>query len=188
MDVLTQLDLDTAQRYDNEPFKTLNINLYAAPGVGKSATANRLTSLLKLRNINTEMVQEYSKELHWDGRLEKTEQFIITAEQYRRQSILQGKVQVAVTDSAVALGSIYAPDAYKNELKHIIQSLAKEWWSLDILLEKTKGLTADQFQIQNDILKMMRESGKTYIVESVDETVSARITNRIVTMLEKANS
>lgn len=188
MDLLTQLDVKPVSTNTEAPIRTLNINLHAAPGVGKSATANRLTSLLKLRNINAELVPEYSKELHWDGRLDKTEQFIITAEQWRRQALLQGKIQVVVADSAVALGSVYAPDAYKEPLKLIIQELTKDWWSLDIMLERKSGLTPEQFQIQKNILDMTRLSGKNYYVDTVDETVSARLADKIVKMLDKHKS
>lgn len=165
------------------PIRTLNINLYAAPGVGKSATSTRLISLLKLRNHSVELVPEYSKELHWEGRLESTEQMLITSEQWRRQSILQGKVQIAVTDNALGLGAVYAPESYQIELQHIVKTLTQNWWSLDVLLEHKDGLPENHMKKQREILEMLKRSGKPYIIETVDDTVAARIAERVNKMM-----
>jgi hypothetical protein len=70
------------------------------------------------------------------GTLWETEQLLITAEQYRRQAALQGKVSVVVTDSAIALGVLHAPQSYREALAHIVQQLTGGWISMDVLLER----------------------------------------------------
>lgn len=167
----------------NPNYRTLNVNFYAAPQVGKSATANRLVALLTLRNVAVEFVPEYSKELHFDGRLSTTEQLVVTAEQWRRQSILQNKVQVAVVDSAVRLGAVYAPASYREELLKITDALTKDWWSLDVLLERESLQNPMARQKQAEILQMLRATGRPYVVEQVNETVAARLAERIGKML-----
>lgn len=47
------------------------INLFAGPGAGKSTTAARLFSTLKLRGKNAELVQEFAKGAAWEKRSQK---------------------------------------------------------------------------------------------------------------------
>jgi hypothetical protein len=96
--------MSAERRQGSTVISTLHVNLYAGPGVGKSGIAELLSARLRACGIGVELVREFSKELHWAGTLETTEQFVITAEQYRRQSFMHGKVAVVVSDSAIPLG------------------------------------------------------------------------------------
>lgn len=116
--------------------RTLNINLFGGPGYGKSSTAERLSCLLRDLGHVTELVREYSKDLHWEGRLNSTEQFLITAEQWNRQARLQGRVPVAISDSAVQLGLLHAPETYRAHLEGVVRELMADWYCFDVLVER----------------------------------------------------
>jgi tRNA uridine 5-carbamoylmethylation protein Kti12 len=115
---------------------TLNINLWAAPGVGKSTVAAQLFSTFKMSDLSCELVREYAKDLMWDGKLAEHEQLWVTAEQHRRQSMVQGQVDVCITDSALPLGYLYAPHGYRDDLLSIVRKLSAEWLQLDVLLTR----------------------------------------------------
>lgn len=90
---------------------TCVINLYGGPGTGKSTTAAQLFAILKNKGLNVELVREYAKELCWQG-LPIDCQLKVLAEQYRRQNILAGKVDVIITDSPLLLTLLYGKDSH----------------------------------------------------------------------------
>jgi hypothetical protein len=89
------------------------INLFAGPGAGKSTTAAGLFFLMKLEGYNVELVTEAAKDFTWEEHnFALNEQYIISAEQNRRLSRLEGKVDFAITDSPLLLGLAYLRDDY----------------------------------------------------------------------------
>lgn len=87
---------------------TLIINMFGAPGAGKSTTATGVFSLLKLAGINAEYVPEVAKDMTWEERKKSlTFQPYIFAKQMRNIERVMGKVDVIVTDSAPLLSSFY---------------------------------------------------------------------------------
>ena len=94
---------------------TTVINLFGAPGTGKSTLACALFSEMKAMNKNVELVREYVKEWVWEKRkIEPMDQFFITANQIRQEMILYDKVDYLVTDSPYLLGPIYE-SFYSND-------------------------------------------------------------------------
>lgn len=130
---------------NSRKFDTLHVNLFGIPGTGKSGVAAGLYKRLNEAGYVVELVREYAKELAWrgdlvrrdvTGELVEAEQFVISAEQYRRQAEVDGRVQVAVTDSPVPLGVIFAPADYASHLQTILRQLTAGWNNLDVLLER----------------------------------------------------
>lgn len=123
-----------------QPKTTLNVNLYAGPGVGKSVTAAALFVALKMRGVHAELVNEYAKELVYDGVIAKTSQRDILEEQLRRQARLQGKVDVVVTDAPPLITLMYARElcepAAVQELEQLLSRSIEGWHSLDVLLHR----------------------------------------------------
>lgn len=86
------------------------INLFGGPGSGKSTTAAGLFYKMKLQHKNVELITEYAKDLVYSEILPivgKNSQEFIFAEQNRRQQILEGKVDWAITDSPLLLSFFY---------------------------------------------------------------------------------
>ena len=86
------------------------VNIFGAPGDGKSTTAAGVFAQLKLGGVNAELVTEAAKEWTW----ERTEvplrwQPKVFGEQSYRIERLAGQVDVVVTDSPVLLSLLYAP-------------------------------------------------------------------------------
>lgn len=87
---------------------TTVINLFGAPGSGKSTTAAGLFYNLKLQHTHCEMVREYVKSWSWEGRKPgEYDQMYILGKQIKYESLLYGKVDVIITDSPIILSGFY---------------------------------------------------------------------------------
>lgn len=86
------------------------INFFGGPGISKSSMAASVFSELKWNGINAELIHEFAKEAAWEQRSKKfwNAQTYITGNQIWRQQMLLGDCDVAVTDSPIILGSVYA--------------------------------------------------------------------------------
>ena len=91
--------------------QTLVVNLFGAPGAGKSTGAAYIFSQLKLKGINVELITEFAKDKVWE---ENTEVFknqaYIFGQQSFRMSRCAGKVDVIITDSPLPLSILYNKD------------------------------------------------------------------------------
>lgn len=95
---------------------TLIVNCFAGPGAGKTTCAWEIAAELKKKNIVTEYVPEYAKELVWDNNLMLLDgtaehQTTLFKEQNHRIQRLIGKVDVVVTDSPILLGTMYCEES-----------------------------------------------------------------------------
>lgn len=122
--------------------ETLTINLFGGPGAAKSTTAAQLFAELKWSKIQCELVTEYVKGLVFEENFYKMkDQLYIFAKQHRKHLILNGKVQVVITDSPLPLGYYY--DNNRTEyLKEIVLSCFNKFNNLNILLKRNDDYDA----------------------------------------------
>ena len=89
----------------------LVVNLFGAPGAGKSTGAAYIFSRLKLAGINAELVTEFAKDKVWEeSKAVFQNQAYIFGKQYFRISRVQDKVDVVITDSPILLSPFYTDD------------------------------------------------------------------------------
>ena len=102
--------------------KTIVINLFGAPGAGKSTTAAFLFGELKSMGLDVELVTEYVKDLVWDKRYkELSNQIICFGQQMRRIERLIGQVDIIITDSPLLLNAYYNKDKYINLIPLVLE-------------------------------------------------------------------
>jgi hypothetical protein len=95
---------------------TVIINLFAGPGAGKSTTKAGLFFEMKQRGLKVEVVEEYAKELTYEGDFGTlSNSVLVLAEQDRRQRRLVGKVDYVITDSPLLINSFYVKGYYAND-------------------------------------------------------------------------
>ena len=154
------------------------INMFGGPGSGKSTLAAGVFYELKKNNVNCELVNEFAKDIVWDGTNALLEnQLYIFAEQFRRQWRLINKVDYVITDSPLALSCVYhdylsVQNAKKNTKNYIestrnffMQSFL-EFDNLNFVVRRKplynpigRIQTEDAAKrIDNDILKLLRNN------------------------------
>ena len=86
----------------------LVINLFGAPGAGKSTGAAHIFSELKQRGVNAELVTEFAKDKTWEGNtLALSCQEYVFGKQSYRLARCRDDVDVIITDSPLPLAIIY---------------------------------------------------------------------------------
>ena len=92
------------------------VNLFGAPGAGKSTGAEYIFSQLKMRGINTELVTEFAKDKVWEENKEvfKNQAYLFGKQSFK-MSRCKDKVDVIVTDSPLFLSAIYNEDPVLGE-------------------------------------------------------------------------
>ena len=87
------------------------INLFGAPGSGKSTGAAYLFAKFKMVGINAELVTEFAKDkVYEDSKEVFKNQTYILGKQSFKQSKLRDKVDVIITDSPLPLSMYYNED------------------------------------------------------------------------------
>lgn len=114
------------------------INLYGAPGVGKSSVAAGLFFLMKSHHLSVEQISEYAKYLVHSGRhwQLKEEQLYLLAKQHHKQLILKGSYEYAVTDSPLMLTAFYAPKEYHSHFEPLVRQLDSDFKHINIFVTR----------------------------------------------------
>lgn len=117
------------------------VNLFGGPGSGKSTTSAGVFAILKLHNVECELVTEYAKDLVWEER-HKTflDQQYIFAKQHHKLWMVADKVDVIVTDCPLILNIIYG-QRYAGTTRIFDDNVLEVVNSFDnynILLNRTK--------------------------------------------------
>ena len=103
--------------------KTLIVNFFGGPGVGKSKMGLRLTSDLKDRGYKVDFTGEYAKDMTWQkSQHVLTNQNYIFAKQQHRIWRLDNQVQIIVTDSPLINSMVYC----KNETSDLFKAMVLE--------------------------------------------------------------
>lgn len=114
------------------------VNLYGGPGCGKSTGMAYIFSHLKMAGVNCEMVPEFAKELVWEERFKTlSDQLYVFGKQQKRISMLDGQVDVVVTDSPLLL-SLYYGQNYSDSFKELIINTYLKYDSMNYILRRVK--------------------------------------------------
>lgn len=175
---------------------TLYVNLFAGPSTGKSTTAAGIFNLLKLHDVDAEIVTEFAKDLVWEGRAKTMDnQRYLYGKQHHRIWRLNKSVDVVVTDSPLLLSLVYgslnsnvSEDFFKD-----VKKAYNEFNNINFFLKRTKKYNPngrnqnedEAKEIDNLIKTMLEENNYNY--ESVLGTHEAVniITNVILNLLGK---
>lgn len=116
----------------------LVINLWGAPGSGKSTTAAGLYFLMKINKYKVELVTEYAKDLVWNNHEAMFgNQISIFAEQnWRLHRLLDKGLDFVITDSPLPLPSFYKPKGYLQSFDSIVMETFHSYNNLNYFLHR----------------------------------------------------
>lgn len=118
----------------------LIINLFGAPGAGKSTGAAYIFSKLKMLGVNAELVTEFAKDKVWENNTEVlSNQTYVFGKQHFRISRCANKVDVIVTDSPLLLSTLYnKSDLLGDDFNNLVAKIFKSYNSVNYLIERDK--------------------------------------------------
>lgn len=129
----------------------LVVNLFGAPGAGKSTGAAYIFSKLKMAGVNAELVTEFAKDKVWEeSKAVFQNQAYIFGKQYFRISRVQDKVDVVITDSPIILSSFYAnDDVLGEEFDTLVTKVFDSYNSMNVFIDRVKPYNpAGRFQTE----------------------------------------
>jgi hypothetical protein len=163
------------------------VNLFGGPCSGKSAIAAGIFSEMKARHLNAELVTEYAKDLVYSETLNvlKNNQEFIFAEQSRRQRILNGKVDWAITDSPLLLSMHYGrANNFANEsfLNHVSDSF-RQYENFNFFIERPDVFQQEgrdhnheqSLEIDQALKNILKEEGYEHTVVKCDKHTIGKI-------------
>lgn len=126
------------------------INLFGAPGRGKSSVRSGVFWLMKSHHLSVEEVSEYAKylvltERYWQL---KEEQLYLFSKQHHKQLIIErAGYEFAVTDSPLQLCAFYAPQDYYYHFDGLVDEINEHFENINFFL--TRDVEADPENFEN---------------------------------------
>lgn len=132
--------------------QTKIINLYGAPGAGKSTLAAGLFYDMKSQGISVELVTEYAKDIVWsESTTVLKDQIFVFAQQHHRIHRLQGKVDYVITDSPILLSCVYNNMNSENQkLNELIIDTYKRYDNINFFVQRSKEYVCNG-RMQNEV-------------------------------------
>lgn len=180
--------------------KTLVVNLFGGPGTGKSTNMAGLFHLLKLNDIDSEIVPEYAKDKVWEESYRVlSNQIYVFGKQYHRLFRVLDKVDVVVTDSPILLSAYYdthyEPETAFTTFPALILEAHDRMNTLNVFLIRKKKYnpngryqTEEQaIDIDHDVKALLDRMGVLYVEVVADHTAPEVIYNLVQRRLKEGS-
>ena len=145
----------------------LMVNLFGAPGAGKSTGAAYIFSQLKIRDVNAELVTEFAKDKTWERNKKALEnQIYMFGKQLFRITRCQDDVDVIITDSPLLLNTIYNHNPILGEeFNNLVFKIFNSYNNLNYYIKRVKKYNPsgrnqteeESDQIADKVLKMLND-------------------------------
>ena len=178
--------------------ETIIVNLFGAPGAGKSTGAAYIFSLIKMAGIDAELVTEFAKDKLWEENKAVFEnQAYIFGKQSFRLSRCIGKVDVIVTDSPLPLNIYYnKSDVSKENFNNYVLDVFNSHKNINYYLARDKEYNPNgRFQteeesdkIGNEILNILNKYYIPFTYLSGDTKSYTQIANRIIKLVKNTQA
>lgn len=144
----------------------LIINLFGAPGAGKSTGAAYIFSKLKMLGVNAELVTEFAKDKVWENNTEVlSNQTYVFGKQHFRISRCANKVDVIVTDSPLLLSALYnKSDLLGEEFNDLVAKIFKSYNSVNYFIERDKPYNPNG--------RLQTEKESNYLAEKIKDMLA----------------
>lgn len=173
----------------------LVINLFGAPSAGKSTCASMIFTALKMARANVELVTEYAKEKTWEGNDPSlSNQVYMFGCQYYRISILEGKVDVIITDSPLPLSILYNRDPILGEsFNQTVMNVFNAYENVNYFLVRAteydpngRSQTEEEAnQISDKLIALLQERGVALSFKEGKEEGYQEITQEVLELCKR---
>lgn len=176
--------LTLSQSRNGAETKMKVVNLIGGPGSGKSTTAAGVFHHLKLMGATCELVTEYAKDLSYERRnVALGNQAYVFGKQLQRFHVLDGIVDLVVTDSPPILGLLYAPEWYPPSFGEFVRFMVGRYDNRYYLLNRKKPFVQDgrhhseseSIELDARIKRLFDEHSIPYTAVDGDESAVGRI-------------
>lgn len=122
--------------YNN--METVVVNLFGAPGSGKSTGAAYIFSKLKMLGINCELITEFAKDKVWEENPSVFKnQLYILGKQSFKMSRCKDKVDVIITDSPLFLSAFYNSE-FSGTFNELVYEVFSSYHNLNWYIRRAK--------------------------------------------------
>lgn len=176
--------------------KPIVVNIFAGPGAGKSTTAAAVFSLLKIHDVNAELITEFAKDLTWEERHRTlSNQYYIWGKQHHRMWRLRDQVDIMVTDSPLILSLIYGVEKPACFNETVLNSF-NEFDNINYFLLRMKKFNSkgreqsekEAIELDNDISMMLGQHNLKFKAVSGDYLGINDIVKQVLRRLGKEMS
>ena len=167
------------------------VNLFGAPGAGKSTGAAYIFAMLKFQNLNVELITEFAKDKVYEETKEvwNNQQYIFGKQSFR-VSRLNKKVDVVVTDAPLFLSAFYNHDAtLGTSFNETVKNVFNSYDNRNYFLKRSKpynpkgrfqteeesdvmSISLQEFLRDNDIPFSVRMGNKKSYDEIIEEIIN----------------
>ena len=118
----------------------LIVNLFGAPGAGKSTLAAYIFAKLKMAGVNAELVTEFAKDKTWENNQKAlANQVYVFGKQLYRITRCQDDVDVIVTDSPLLLSVIYNhSDILGEDFNNLVYKVFSSYDNANYFINRVK--------------------------------------------------
>lgn len=174
---------------------TLVVNLYGAPGSGKSTGSAYIFSRLKLAGWDAEFVSEFAKDKVW----EKNDAVFdnpsyLYGKQSFRLSRVAGNVDVIVTDSPLLIPAYYNRTDTAEELTALAKKELSHYYCYNVFVNRVKKYNpngrfqteSESNEVANELRAFLTTHGVNDLVDingdpkGYDEVIEEIVNNRLI--------
>lgn len=166
------------------------VNVFGAPGSGKSTLRSGLFYRMKMEGLSVEDVTEFAKDCVWEQQnLIFQDQIYLFAQQNRKQERLRHSVDWAVTDSPLLLSCIYAnTSSYYDQFNPLVINVWDSYDNINILVNRThpfeqQGRVHSESQsvdINNQLKHLLMELNVDFIYVNSDNIDIDKIFDTVI--------
>lgn len=139
--------------------KPIVINLFGAPGAGKSTGAAIVFAALKQAGINTELITEFAKDKTWEHNATALgcQEYVFGKQSYRLARC-RADVDIIVTDSPLPLSILYTQDPALlagDAFRQVVMNVFNSYHNCNYYINRTKPYNPkgrNQTEEQSDVI------------------------------------
>lgn len=172
--------------------KPLVINLFGAPGAGKSTGAAIVFSKLKMMGINAELVTEFAKDKTWEHNATALgcQEYVFGKQSYRLARCKED-VDVIITDSPLPLSILYTTNEallVDSAFEKVVMNVFNSYHNCNYYLNRTKEYNPkgrNQTETESDAIairtkNLLKEKGIRHVETTGDMEGYQKIVDDVV--------